>query len=1375
MAQESSIYRSKYPILYVYSINDERHMGALKVGMTSIMLSRKELCSINPVGKEIFDEAQKCIKSQNSRAAINATPLYAELGFYINEDGEEYPIYDHAVHKILGQNGFERKEFPDMEGNPREWYICKLDDVKEAIRTIKSGHNVMRKEKTENTPIVFREEQKQAIQETIKQFKVGSQMLWNAKMRFGKTLCSLELIRQQKYKKTLIVTHRPAVRDGWFNDYELLDFTGYAKGCKLAETSSDPKVGETFATLQRDFKKNGTKYIYFASMQDLRGGDDVKAGGINKNHEIFADNWDLIIVDEAHEGTQTNLGKNVLDALKAKHPKFLYLSGTPFNILHKFSEKEIFTWDYNMEQRAKEKWYEEHPGEPNDYAELPRMNIRTFRLRDNFEQYYKFDEDYFNFAELFRTWTGDETKDAAKMPSTEHKGKFVHENDVRAFLDLMHKQNSLYPFSTAEYQELFAHTFWVVPGVKEAKALSALLQEKGSWWQAAEHRYEVVNVAGDGDDPTYDRDDTKKNVEKREKKEKDALEKVKKAINKHPRTITISCGRLTTGVTVKPWTGVFMLKGNGETKAAFYMQTIFRAQSPCKTPFKTDCYAFDFAPDRTITVIDEYLKSQPNNKDRKKRSRETVITEFLNFCSVISIDGSTTTEFDTREFITQVNRAYKECIIRQGFKGKQLYVDLYQLSDADKLILESVNEALKGTKTSNSNNSKVTVNDGGTNTKDGKKRNKNISPNKSTNTNAERKILRDRYQVILDTLSVRLPMMVFGEVESLEHFNMETFVDGIENVSWEVFMPKGITKNLFKSLLHLYNTDAILASFNDILLRTHEADTLPIAERAMRIADLLATFHFPDKETVLTPWRVVNMHMTNTLGGYDFYDEQHVNQLTEPRFVSQGEITDSIFSDPGAHVLEINAKSGVYPLWLAYTFYRYREEEFKRTHGAPPNNAEQEQIWQTILRDNIFVLCMSPMAVKITERALSGYHNYQVNCKHQQGLLEILKNEDKQNNFVKRVKKYSYWGNKNMRPDKFEFKAVVGNPPYQLTVAKKETENGQKRVSNIFQYFQILADLLGQHISLIYPAMRWIHQSGKGVENFGLNQINDKHLKKLIVYPVASDIFDGVGIPDGISIVEKDMQKERERFEYHYITNNKDLKILQELPGKNLMVINPNDTNITRSIQKIVKEKKFKFLSESVLSQKLFAIESDFVQKNPNKVRKYEEGISFDKSTEIKLLANDKAGAAGRVYWYVTKRDLITTNTQYIDKWKVVVSSAHPGGQDKRNNQLQVLDNYSVFGRARVALKTFDTETEAKNFYKYMDSDFIRYTLLLTDEALTSFAKLVPDIENYIDNNGIIRFDEDIDSQLYRLFKISSEEQSYIKSILYKEEHKTQK
>ena len=189
-------------------------------------------------------------------------------------------------------------------------------------------------------------------------------------------------------------------------------------------------------------------------------------------------------------------------------------------------------------------------------------------------------------------------------------------------------------------------------------------------------------------------------------------------------------------------------------------------------------------------------------------------------------------------------------------------------------------------------------------------------------------------------------------------------------------------------------------------------------------------------------------------------------------------------------------------------------------------------------------------------------------------------------------------------------------------------------------------------------------------------------------------------------------------------------------------------------------------MHDSVLSQKLFGIESSFVEDNPDKVREYNgEDIFFDPKKEIKLFANDKAGKSGRSKWYVANRDVINAGKEYLDDWKVVVSSANAGGQ-KRSNQIAILDNHSAFGRSRVALKTFKTKREAENFFAYATSDLIRYAFLLTDEALTSLAKLVPDIVDYRDDNGIIDFHGDVNQQLYDLFEIDAANIAHIREIL---------
>ena len=183
------------------------------------------------------------------------------------------------------------------------------------------------------------------------------------------------------------------------------------------------------------------------------------------------------------------------------------------------------------------------------------------------------------------------------------------------------------------------------------------------------------------------------------------------------------------------------------------------------------------------------------------------------------------------------------------------------------------------------------------------------------------------------------------------------------------------------------------------------------------------------------------------------------------------------------------------------------------------------------------------------------------------------------------------------------------------------------------------------------------------------------------------------------------------------------------------------------------------------MPRSLFSIESDFVERNPDLVREYNDGELFNPDTEIKLFTNDKAGKAGRARWYIANRNVITTGLDELNRWKVIVSSANAGGQ-KRSNQIQVVDNYSAFGRARVALKTFATEQEARNFFAYAKSELIRFAFLLTDESLTSLAKLVPDIENYANDNGIIDFSGDVNAQLYALFDISEEMQQHIRSVL---------
>lgn len=349
---------------------------------------------------------------------------------------------------------------------------------------------------------------------------------------------------------------------------------------------------------------------------------------------------------------------------------------------------------------------------------------------------------------------------------------------------------------------------------------------------------------------------------------------------------------------------------------------------------------------------------------------------------------------------------------------------------------------------------------------------------------------------------------------------------------------------------------------------------------------------------------------------------------------------------------------------------------------------------------------------------------------------------------------------------KFDF--VIGNPPYQQeSENSKSKTNGQKPMTNIFQYFQEQADeIVNESSVMIYPGGRWIHQSGKGVKEFGKKQINDSTLSTVEFYPDASDVFGkAASLPDGVTIVTKKKHKTENGFNYIYNKHGQETVVHAEYPGNKLMPLNPFDLPIMQKVDRIVAEKGWNFLHESILSRSLFAIESDFAEKNPDKVKPFDgENVDYSKN-EIKLFTNDKAGKAGRATWFVANRNVITNNPEFIDQWQVVVSSANAGGQ-KRDNQLAIMDNHSAFGRARLALRSFKTQEEAENFYKYVGSYLIRYMFLLTDEALSSLGKEVPDIGVYTSDNGFIDYSKDIDQQLYAIFNLTSEEIAYIKNVV---------
>ncbi|MCR4601435.1 MAG: Eco57I restriction-modification methylase domain-containing protein, partial [Clostridia bacterium] len=608
-------------------------------------------------------------------------------------------------------------------------------------------------------------------------------------------------------------------------------------------------------------------------------------------------------------------------------------------------------------------------------------------------------------------------------------------------------------------------------------------------------------------------------------------------------------------------------------------------------------------------------------------------------------------------------------------------------------------------------------------------------------------------------------LMIYGaDVPIDEDIDIDRFVEIVDEKSWEEFMPAGVTKAIFADFTKYYDRDIFIAAGKRIRKLSAAADKETPTRRVQQIAEIFRHFKNPDKETVLTPWRIVNLHMSDTIGGWCFFNdnyEEDTNEehkrLDEPRFVNQNATTE-IFREDG-NVLEINSKTGLYPLYIAYSFYKQKIEGMSDDDLEPQ---DCQLIWDDTIKNNVFVICKTPMAKSITMRTLRGFSDTPVNAHYFEDLVSMLIHKPEK--FQKRVLKGSYW-KKEVRTMIFD--AVVGNPPYQEETAKQQSAtNGQASRKNIFHYFQMGADSIASgSVSLIYPGARWMHRSGKGMAKFGLDQINDPRLEKIIFYPDSQDIFKDVAIADGISIVYKNVRKTNPGFLYIYRKNGVSMTIEMNCPGEELISLNPKDGNIVNKVIKFVSNHELTYIHDRILPRSLFGIESSFVEENPEKVRPYSKDESVDFTKEIKLFVNDKAGKAGKTTWFIASKEVIQRNAELIGEWQVVVSSANAGGQ-KRSNQIEVIDNHSAFGRSRVALGSFKTKEEAVNFFNYCKTPLIRFMFLMTDESLTSLAKKVPDLLDYTADNELIDFSENLSEQLYQLIELTDEEIGYVESII---------
>lgn len=1328
----------EYKLIYVFAINDEAHKGLLKIGDTTIQ-SDTSIDALFPNCKALNQAALSRIKRYTNTAGISAQLLHTELAVCLirGKDGRQVlkAFRDHDVHRVLENSGISKKKLKNSTS--REWFEVELSTVLKAIEAVKKCQPNLSGTGTgaSFTPILFRPEQEEAIEKTLKQFKTGNRMLWNAKMRFGKTLSALQVVKKSGFAKTIIVTHRPVVDDGWYEDFQKIfyDTDDYTYGSKNHGAAIE------------DLLNSGKKFVYFASIQDLRGSSTV-GGKFDKNDAMFSQDWDLVIVDEAHEGTTTALGDDVIKNLVKEgngyDTKFLALSGTPFNILKEFDDN-IYTWDYVMEQRRKTQWDELHFGDSNPYDDLPELKIYTYDLGNILtdKSYVELEDKAFNFREFFRVWTGDIKHDHKAMPATAQTGDFVHESDVWSFLNLITKDDpgSHYPYANEEYRNLFRHALWMVPGVKEAKALSKLMKKHPVFGCGA---FDIVNVAGDGDE---------------EERSKDALQKVRHAINGAGNagyTITLSCGKLTTGVTVPEWMAVFMLAGAFSTSAANYLQTIFRVQSPCNKDgkIKRCCYVFDFAPDRTLKMVAESA-ALSTKAGKANESDRRIMGEFLNYCPVIAVDGTVMKAYDTNRLLQQLKRAYAERAVQSGFDDINLYND--ELLRLEALDIERFNKlkGLVGTSKAAPKAKEIDINAQGFTDEEYEELGRIEKKSKREYTPEDKKRLQElkekqKYKnnaiSILRSISIRMPLLIYGaDFPITEDITMEKLVDIVDDSSWEEFMPYGVTKEIFKSFIKYYDPEIFVAAGRRIRATVLSADELSPTERVKKIAQLFACFKNPDKETVLTPWRVVNMHMSDCLGGYDFYDEAHKKMVDEPRFVNRGKVTADTFANAGTRVLEINSKTGLYPLYVTYSIFRSRcaacsEEEL--------GDAKLQQLWDATVRENVFVICKTPMAKQITRRTLAGYRDIPVNAHYFGDFSNMMRNKPRQ--FVDRVLKPSYWKQRGMKTMKFD--AVVGNPPYQsMTNGGSDSGRAARQAAPIFNYFVEQAKMLEPgYVSMIIPA-RW-YNGGIGLNAFRADMLNDKHLTKLVDFANSKDCFTTVDIGGGLCYFLWERDHEDECLVINMNSGEQDALRRSLNQYGNLFI----RSNKAISIIEKIRAKADSFVDEMVSAIDTFGI--------PSKVRGHEEYTEGD----ILLVHSDGANSSKTSY---ISRDVVTKNAHLIDKYKVRISILVPqngeagvkpekGYRSMSTPHLVYPGQVDSFSYLNIGF--FDNETEAENFRKYMICKLPRFMMR------TTYSSAHISQSNFIFVPKMDYTRSWSDPELYEYFNLSDEEIELVESTM---------
>jgi hypothetical protein len=1407
-------YKLNFDVFYCFSVPESiehKNGGLVKIGKASFSIenniakySGEVIGTVLELNAESLAEVAKVAAGKRIKQYTNTVGIGVDLHWV--EISRIKNMTDKSIHRVLEKNGYDHHDF-NNGSTAQEWYPVTPEEARNAFITASKGSN----KESDYVKKILRPEQNRFLLNTKTAFlgclsgtSTAAQRLWDAKMRFGKTMTAMELVKTiweenpELINRVHIITHRPTgVEENWRESFQDV-FRGtnwqYATKNDLVlpsdvDVNAMPMQNQNSKESRYGFDKinPAAPLIYFSSMQDMRGKKNKEDSDFKQSNEkIYKEQWDLVIVDEAQEGNTTDLAVEVHEKLSRKFT--LLLSGTPYKYLEtgEFKEEEIDSWDYVMEQEAKEAWDVKvetgETTETNPYQN-PKMWIQVIDIRDVTMNAYTNSTDsgydnYFDFSSMFKTLELDGIE------------QFVEKEAVNAFLDNISRDlesegtntsfdNSHMPYSLAR-RESTQHALWVLTSVDSCKAMAKALGEHKFFKD-----YTIVNVAGN------------------DKEAKNASESVSKAIKASNKTITLTVGRMTVGATVKEWSAVLMLCNTNS--AASYMQTIFRVQSPhdqlievngekvLKT--KTDAFVWDFAPDRVLRVFTDVSEVSIKAGEKSTAKSEESLKRLLTFLPIVSyIQNGDMKVLDAGDVIRELKRVYSQRVVSNGFESPFLFVrDYSNLPDDFREALENIRSASFNsipTLRTVQGDPKVTIAQTGLDNKSEKEllnsekellnseeefKEKAKEQDLTEEEKDERKRINEEINQIneeinqrksitylLNTISVRIPYLVlalnadkkFSNEFLRTNFKFETLLNEIDDESWfEVFgfIEKGDVLKVIPAFDEVVLHSAIINLLDELEKAISLMDS-DHEEYARRIINIIARLRNPNKETVMTPYPAVE----TVYQAAGFMDEKDFALA-----IAKADNQTPTFFD-------INVKSGLFPFHAALNIKRVSSENLKLSEIADKyiyansrtpvgkmitatllgkdkdwNNITVIDVYEELLSEDLakakltdedkqqFVghFLLAPLRNK-------QFRNYDIsditNESHRVRVIEIIKQGRK--NMADRIDtNEADDSTQKLNQDaglRFDF--VISNPPYQ------DGSIAVNQAPPIYHHFYNVSVLVGDKSTLIFKD-NWAKAHDKSNK-----KLADWRDKVLMQKQFRSITFLGQIFPTA-SVTTCIINAARTPTQNDFILVNGNQYPYPEEGGPIML---PEEYRLYMAVKGAPK------VGERVLRYSDFSNSRESLRSSKKLTKGDLDILSFV----------DKKRVTTKGY----VKDIIRPEcSNFVENnYKVSFAEIRPWQQNQKN-WYYPQKSHQIPGEGFSCL-IFGSEEESQNYIKYIKTNFWLACCLLSrinSEDRIGNLNYIPDLQNYTNKNPIFANDvsiEELNIMLLSLFDIQAKDVSAV-------------